>query len=427
MSRIAFPRALEMEGFVMCSTLFLTPLLTAGLFFGTPDGSALPKRAESAKTVTYAVSDLVIPISQAPCEPEESSESCGPNESLQSRQALEEKLIKLITSTISPASWCDMGGEGTINYFPLGMALVVRQTPEIHEQIADLLVALRRLQDLEVSVEVRLVSVTQEFFNRLGKDVSVTFDPVSAVVEGAPCLTVKSSEGHGISKFKGMSFLDDKQLKQFMNGVQEDRKACIMQAPKLTVFNGQRANINVTEERSFVTDFKVIKEGAQVVVVPKNETFTTGVRFQVQPVISADRRYVAVNFSAKLTDLDADVPVVPVTTHLVSKVDSKGKERVVPVQQFVQQPTLTTMSVRKSFVVADGKTAVLNWGTRMEEARCETPCPAILDQIPYVGQLFSNSGNSKEAHVLLLLVTPRVIVNEDGSQEYFGELSRIPR
>ncbi len=39
----------------------------------------------------------------------------------------EDQLIKLITSTIQPKSWSEMGGPGTIDYHPLTMALVINQ------------------------------------------------------------------------------------------------------------------------------------------------------------------------------------------------------------------------------------------------------------------------------------------------------------
>src|SRR5262249_10390266 len=73
-------------------------------------------------------------------------------------------LIKLIQHAIGPAAWHDRGGEGTIDYFSQGMTLVVRQTPEIHEQVADLLTALRRAQDIRVAFDLRLVTATEEAF-----------------------------------------------------------------------------------------------------------------------------------------------------------------------------------------------------------------------------------------------------------------------
>ena len=61
-----------------------------------------------------------------------------------------------------------MGGQATIEYHPLTLSLVVNQTTDIQEQIQDLLNALRRLQDQEVSVEIRFISLSEDFFERIG-------------------------------------------------------------------------------------------------------------------------------------------------------------------------------------------------------------------------------------------------------------------
>src|SRR5262249_51966405 len=59
----------------------------------------------------------------------------------------------LILSTIAPNSWSNVGGQGFIQYFPVGKALVVNQTQDVQEDIAALLDALRCLRDWEVAVE----------------------------------------------------------------------------------------------------------------------------------------------------------------------------------------------------------------------------------------------------------------------------------
>src|SRR5205807_8794306 len=81
-------------------------------------------------------------------------------------------LIDLITRTIKSDSWNQSGGQGTIDYYPLGGALIVNQTPDILDQVEILLNALRRMQELEVSVEIRLVTVADNFFERIGVDFS---------------------------------------------------------------------------------------------------------------------------------------------------------------------------------------------------------------------------------------------------------------
>jgi hypothetical protein len=59
----------------------------------------------------------------------------------------EKTLIKLITDQVQPSTWAAAGGQGTIEYMPMGKVLVVTQSAEAHEQIAKLLPLLRRLQE----------------------------------------------------------------------------------------------------------------------------------------------------------------------------------------------------------------------------------------------------------------------------------------
>jgi hypothetical protein len=53
-------------------------------------------------------------------------------------------LIAWITSRIRPGSWSDTGGQATIRYDETKVSLVVHQTTDVHEQVADLFAALRR-------------------------------------------------------------------------------------------------------------------------------------------------------------------------------------------------------------------------------------------------------------------------------------------
>lgn len=79
-------------------------------------------------------------------------------------------LVDLISTTIAPDSWGEVGGAGSIRQYETTLSLVVRQTQKVHEEIADLLDQLRRLQDLQVTVEVRFVTVSDRFFERIGID-----------------------------------------------------------------------------------------------------------------------------------------------------------------------------------------------------------------------------------------------------------------
>ena len=61
----------------------------------------------------------------------------------------------------------------------IGQALVINQTPDVQEQVEQLLNTLRQLQDVQVAVEVRAVSVADSFFENFvlkGSDRSILTD-----------------------------------------------------------------------------------------------------------------------------------------------------------------------------------------------------------------------------------------------------------
>ena len=54
-----------------------------------------------------------------------------------------QQLINLIVTTIAPDSWKQNGGKSSISFYARNPALVIRQTSEVHGEMADLLRALR--------------------------------------------------------------------------------------------------------------------------------------------------------------------------------------------------------------------------------------------------------------------------------------------
>ncbi|HCS55015.1 MAG TPA: hypothetical protein DIW81_26095, partial [Planctomycetaceae bacterium] len=79
-------------------------------------------------------------------------------------------LSELITSVVRPESWDQLGGNGVVRENASTLSLVIRQTQSVHDEIAELLKQLRRLQDLQVTIEVRFITVSDRFFERIGID-----------------------------------------------------------------------------------------------------------------------------------------------------------------------------------------------------------------------------------------------------------------
>jgi type II secretory pathway component GspD/PulD (secretin) len=391
-------------------------------------------------------------------------------------QTIEDLLIKLITSTIAPQSWSDVGGPGTIQYFPLGLALVINQTQDLQEQIADLLAALRRLQDLEVSLELRLISVSESFYERIGLDFNINivnknhrfdanlqttqFQPFGFIdkftperfVSGltpagtfTPDLNIPIQQNSfgltapafgnfpgavpdgGVSL--GLAFLSDIQVFMFMEAAQGDRRFNIMQAPKLTMFNGQSATLDINDFQFFLTNITpAFTASGQLYFIPANQPVPLGINITLNPVISADRRFVRVNINATMSNLaNSTVPLIPITVPIPqvfeAGVVAPNQDRLY--QIYLQQPTFTTISVMTTVSVPDGGTVLLGGLKTLSEARNEYG-PPILSKIPYISRLFKNIGYGRDAQSLLMMITPRIIINEEEEIRQTGGPGGVP-
>ncbi len=374
-----------------------------------------------------------------------------------------EQLMKLIKGMVRAHTWDEQGGSGRLAYYDIGGALVVNQTADVITEVNNLLESLRRLQDLSVSVEVRLISLSEAFYERIGVDFQMNlktngrtegFEPAltTASFRPAPFINDISNKGviagwnpnqggftpdldipirpgsYGFSAPPfgnypgngngglnlGLAFLNDIQVFMFLEAAAGDRRSNIMQAPKITCFNGQFATVSVTTQQFFVLGLQVFNVGGQFVYMPQNTAVPLGVTLGVQPVVSSDRRFVRLTLPLQFTDQvpDATVPLFPVTAFITPVFEGGSQGTPIPFTQFFQQPSFTTISVNTTVVVPDGGTVVLGGLKTMSEGRNEFG-PPVLSQVPYLNRLFKNTGVGRDTRHLMLMVTPRIIITSE--------------
>jgi Flp pilus assembly secretin CpaC len=238
-----------------------------------------------------------------------------------------------------------------------------------------------------VSIEVRVISTADDFFDRVGVDLG---DEVK--VDG-----------------KELICLDGKQVRKFLEAVQGDIRTNVMQAPRTIVKNGKTSMFRNVQTHRFVTGMKTIREGKNVVVIPKNETITTGLKMSMRPRIAADRRTIALNLKTTITNLDNDnVPMFPVVTPIMP-VDKNGKpEKPVVFTQYLQQPQISTMALKHDLSIPNGGTVLFGGWKRISEGRNEYG-PPVLSKVPYVNRLFKNVSYTRSKENVLVMVTAKIV------------------
>ncbi|MEN6497316.1 MAG: hypothetical protein ABFD16_23715, partial [Thermoguttaceae bacterium] len=162
-----------------------------------------------------------------------------------------------------------------------------------------------------------------------------------------------------------------------------------------------------------------------VIVVLSEGTFLT-----VQAVVSNDRRFVRLTlipFFSKITSVDTFTFEGSSTTTSDSSAegwvnpgdstdDRREKEAnnksTVSRGTTVQLPTFSFVTVTTTVSVPDGGTVLLGGIKRLSEGRNEYGVP-MLNKIPYVNRLFKNVGIGRETQSLMMMVTPRIIIQEE--------------
>jgi type II secretory pathway component GspD/PulD (secretin) len=194
----------------------------------------------------------------------------------------------------------------------------------------------------------------------------------------------------------------DIQVFSFLEAVQGDRSFNVMQAPKMTVFNGQKSKIEITDNQSFLTLKPGDPENPKVSQLAI-ETIALGQRFSVRPTVSPDLRYVKLDLGVYLANLEGLVPLIPV--YMTNYNDKR-------VQNFVQLPQVNKVEWEQMLKCLDGETTMVHLRRNVVENRNEYG-PPTLSKLPYLSRLFKNTSYGRDASDLYLMVTPRIIINRE--------------
>jgi type II secretory pathway component GspD/PulD (secretin) len=467
-------------------------------------------------------------------------------------QADFQSLIDLIQNTVAPTTWNTLGGQGAIQPFATNLSLVVSQTQEVHEQIADLLEQLRRLQDLQVTIEVRFIRLNDTFFERIGVDFDFniqtgvqsplnmtaiptqsggSLSPSSLGLQAAPGTRSQTigldntgnpgvalgsgggmgggmgggigggaqgggAQGGGAqggggglggagglgggqqqtpsSYFSipfrqnsfgsatvpalpglpdpatsaanfGFAILSDIEAFFLIQAAQGNTRSNVMQAPKVTLFNGQNAFISDTTQRPFVTSVVPVVGDFAAAQQPVITVLSEGTSVNVQAVVSSDRRFVRLTLvplfsqignveqfqfegtrstksksSDEKTGLAGDAAAgAGLNAALETQAKNSAEQEIFSRGTTIQLPEFISTTVTTTVSVPDGGTVLLGGIKRLREGRNEFGVP-ILSKIPYVNRLFKNVGMGRTTDSLMLMVTPRIIIQEEEEDKLLG-------
>src|SRR6185503_3037851 len=120
----------------------------------------------------------------------------------------------------------------------------------------------------------------------------------------------------------------------------------IVNAPKLTAYNGQRANVTVLNQVSYISDFDVEIAQASQIGDPIVQTLRDGVILDLRPVVSADRRFITMELRPTVAVLSRPIAMFQTTLGNGAPVT-------------IELPELSVQRIRSTVTMPDGGTLLL--------------------------------------------------------------------
>ncbi|MEE8389289.1 MAG: hypothetical protein V3S14_00625 [Anaerolineae bacterium] len=178
-------------------------------------------------------------------------------------------------------------------------------------------------------------------------------------------------------------------------------------APRITLFNGQRAYISLSMEETYVSGTESQVGDNSTAQDVETETVTSGTVLDVEATVSADRRYVTMTIRPQVstTDLTNQVNINPLATDYWEQA---------PI--YITLPSITTQDLQTTVSVPDGGTLLLGGQKLSTTVERELGVP-VLSKIPFLRRLFTNTGEVRDESTLMIMVRPSIIIQSEKELE----------
>lgn len=437
--------------------------MVGGLKYRIEDGMVRIIMPEEAKADTYLdfypVQDLVNPIKDFPgieinlnpSGAEAVDEGLG--DEGRANQAFEpDRLVDMIKANIAKATW-DEDPTAYSAQIRQGI-LIIKHTQDVHQQIQQALDGLRKSASIMVALEARFLLVEDNFLEDIGVDfrglgddsqgVGVPGRGTSAVIDdvGAPGSpggvgTPESPAGPGTSAKSGifynnnsdgdirartenlydsllgnpavltgsggmslqLTYLDDTEVELILRAVRKSERINQVTAPRITVFNTERANVTVLNQVAYIKDFDAEIAQAAAIVEPVVDVIQDGVVLDVRPIVSADRRFITMDLRPTVAQLFRPIPQFTASVATGTPVT-------------LELPRLEVQRVRTTVTIPDSATVLLG-GLKFSEEQDKFSGIPWLSKLPLVSFLTSRRGKYINRRNLLILLKAQIIIPDE--------------
>ena len=334
-----------------------------------------------------------------------------------------EELADFIRKTVQPHTW---GGENSVSANTIAYRngkLVVTHTAEVQEQIRELLSSFRKARAIQVAILARFIEISENFLEDFGINWSggvtgtganaadVGFLKNGSVTDILGTITPSHEVGLGTGfvSDSGLNMAigvvnDTWQANLIINAVRKDNQGNLLTAPRVTCFNTQRAFLTVSTVQSYVRSYN--SDG-----FPEIGQVNDGIILEVQPFVSADRRYITLELIPQVNQV-GEFQTFEYRSNVDNTADDDDDTTDVTDVEVIQLPQVTTRQVMTTVSVPDGGTLMIGGLAKAREGRGVATVP-FLGDLPLLKHLFTTRRKIDSRANLIILVTAHIIQQDD--------------
>ncbi len=371
-------------------------------------------------------------------------------------------LVDRIQEVIDPESWED--DRTSIDMWQEN--LMIMQTPEVHQKVAQYMKLLREAAKQQVLVEGRFLRVDDEFYESIGVswdlftwerrqnrevrtgmtvrpgnnmarsnnlietannalrqpyglitrlartvNANARFDahynpnlpPTPSVANATGATTALNNSFQNPGGVIALPILKGYQIGAVLDAAQMNRQGSLMHNPRLLVANGKNAYVIVRVTSNYITNYTV--QG--IYVQPEIGQFVQGVTWDVRPVISFDRKYITVRMRPRLETLLGQAEERRrVTTH-------PGDDTNIVIWEIpIMWRTTEVIDYETNATVPDGGTVLIGGEIRDNRTESVSGIP-VLSSLPGLGRLFRTERSSRTGQNRVIMLSARIVELQD--------------
>jgi general secretion pathway protein D len=288
-------------------------------------------------------------------------------------------------------------------------SLVIVATAQEYERILPVITQLD-VMPLQVLIDVTIVEV--DLKNDLKYGMQWSFD-------SGNFHNLLSNIGSGnlkdVGPVTGYSlFYSGGSAKAVLNALAQKSTINVIASPSLMVLNNQEAFMNVGDKVPIATSQSTNNNSVNVTpssgILPSNNS-------NVSAIVSNNIQMQDTGIILKIK------PRVNAGGLVLLKIEQDANQAVATTTSSLNSPTIQQRKINSSIAVKNGETIVLGGLIREDSSDGLTGMP-ILSDIPVIGSLFGTTSKNKDKTELVILITPRVVENENHAKAVTDEFKR---